>query len=497
MTAAPALPAEGSAPRLDRALARGIAWTGAVRWGSQVIIWLCTIVVARLLDPSDYGLVGMAAVYLGLVLLVNDFGLGAAIMQRRDLDEDRIARLGGLSVLIGVASFGVSALVALPLSWFFGEPAVRWIITVSSAGFLVSALQVLPRSLLARDLQFRRLALVDALEALFGVSITLALAVLGFRYWSLVAGPLVARVAGTALLAAWHPHRLAPPRRLRTLAAETAFGGHVVAGRIGWYLYSNADFAVVGRLLGRAALGAYTLAWTVASIPVDRIVGLIGPVALPVFSAVQNNLPELRRYLRSLTEGLALVTFPLAIGLALVADQMVPLVFGEQWRSAIWPMRALALSAVIRSVAPLLSLIAIGMGHTRRNMEITLWACLVLPLCFVVGARWGTTGVAVAWLIGHPFVVFPLFLRQALRLTGMPLGSYLQALWPATSLSLVMAGAVVIVRSAMPAAWSPVVQLGLATLAGAATYTLLLWTGYRDRLTKLLALLRGIKPEAA
>src|SRR2546425_5742599 len=124
------LPVDGRA--LDHSLLRGIAWTGAMRWGTQLLSWASTVIVARLLAPTDYGLVGMAAIYLGFVQLVNEFGLGAAIVTRRDLNEDQIARLGGFALLLGCGFVGVSGVVAAPMATFFHEPPVRWVVLVSS-----------------------------------------------------------------------------------------------------------------------------------------------------------------------------------------------------------------------------------------------------------------------------------------------------------------------------------------------------------------------------
>jgi len=205
-------PQDAATRELDRSLMQGIAWTGTMRWATQALSWASTLVVAHLLSPTDYGLVAMALVYLGLAQLVNEFGLGTVIVMRRDLTESQIARLGGLSVLLGLGFVGLSAVLAGPVARFFGEPAVRWLIVVSSLTFVTGALQVVPRALLAKDLNFRRLAWVDGTEALLTTGATLTLAVLGFRYWALVLGPIVGRTASTGLVNAWRPHRIASPR---------------------------------------------------------------------------------------------------------------------------------------------------------------------------------------------------------------------------------------------------------------------------------------------
>jgi PST family polysaccharide transporter len=492
-TPPPDAPRASDAHSLDRSLMRGIAWTGAMRWAAQALSWASTLVVARLLAPTDYGLVAMALVYLGLAQLVNEFGIGTVIVMHRELTEDQVARLGGLSLLVGVGFVALSAILALPVARFFGEPPVRWLIMASSLTFVTGALQIVPRALLAKDLDFRRLAWTDGVEATCTTVGTLGLALLGFRYWALVLGPLIGRSASAAVVNSWRHHRIAWPRDFATIAAEVTFGWQVVLARIAWYLYSNADFAVVGRVLGKAPLGAYTFGWQISSIPIERVTALIMGVTGPVFSAVQKDEAALQRYLRNLTEGLAFLTFPVAAGLAIVADVFVLTLLGERWTAAIAPLRFLALSAMLRSVTPLLPQIIVSTGHAKRNMQFTAAAALIMPGLFYLGSHWGTSGVAVAWLLGYPAFVLPMFLALVLRVTGLTLGGYLRALAPAASATALMAAAVLAVRAVSPAVWPVPMQLLAQTVTGAAAYAVVVYWLHRARVEGFLAMVRTIR----
>ena len=478
---------------LDRSLLRGLAWTGAARWATQLLSWASTVVVARLLTPTDYGLVGMALVYLSFMQLVNEFGLGAAIVTLRDLTEDQIARLGGLALLLSCGFVAVSAVLAGPVATFFGEATVRWLIIAYSLSFVTSAFQTLPRSLLQRDLDFRRLAWVDGAEALVQTAGTLTLALVGLRYWALVLGLLIARITGATLLNAWRPHRLAWPRRVDIVGESVTFGWHLVLARVAWYVYSNADFAVVGRVLGKAALGAYTLGWTISSIPVDRVTSLVGSVTPAVLSAVQHDRLALQRYLQSLTEGLALVTFPAAVGIALIADEFVVVVLGEHWRPAIVPLQLLALSAALRSVSPLLPPVIVATGHTRRNLQFNVLAAVILPFLFYLGTYWGTAGVAAAWVVGHPVVVMSVYLAYALHVTGLRLSGYLRSLSPAAGATFLMAAVVLSVRFASLSTWPMNVRLGTQVLSGVAAYVAIVYFAHGARLRALWSLVREMR----
>src|SRR5690348_3343906 len=262
--------------QLDRSLIHGIAWTSVIRWGTQLLSWVVTLFVAHLLAPSDYGLVGMALIYFGLAQLLCDAGLTGAIVQVRGLQERELASIGAVAALVGIALCAVTLVSAPYVATFFREGRVSGILMVLSLTFPVRSLQILPRGLLMRDLQFRTLAFMDGIESLVVMTTTLVMALAGAGYWSLVGGPIVGTVTSTALCFWWRPHRLALPRDLESLRPALRMGWHLLVSGIAWYAYSNADFTVVGRVLGTSALGAYTLAWTIASVPVDRISSLVG-----------------------------------------------------------------------------------------------------------------------------------------------------------------------------------------------------------------------------
>lgn len=487
---------EKKARLLDRALVGGLAWTAGVRWTAQLLSWSSTIVIAHHLTRADYGIIGAATVYLGLVQLVNEFGVGVAIVRERDLDERHIASLGGLSILLGVFFFLFSAVLAHPLALFFHEQAVANVVLALSSTFIITGFRVLPNSLLAREREFRRMARIDGMETICQTLTTLTLAMLGYGFWAIVAGSIVAATVSTVLNLAARPHRLSWPRDYRPLIEPLRMGWQVTVSRVTWYLYSNADFAVVGRVLGKIANGAYTMSWQIANIPVDKTSGILSRVTLPVFSQVQNDPKALSRYVRGLSEFLALLTFPLTIGLALVVRDFVPVVLGPEWVASIIPMRLLLLYSGFRSLMTLLPNVLIAIGDSRRTMWVSILSLLVMPPAFYVGTHWGPSGVAFAWLIVYPMVVIPFLLLPALRAIGMKPIEYLGALWPAICGCLVMIVAVELVTISIPPGWHDAGRLAIRVAAGAAAYATTLWLGFRGRAYAIWAQFRP-KPEPA
>lgn len=464
-----------NAASLDSVLVKGVAWTAAVKWLTQGITWGTTVVVARLLLPSDYGIVGMAAIYINLFTLLSEFGIGTAIVTLQHLSESEIAQLNSLSILLGVLGAMLSAAAAVPLANFFHSPNLVLVVIVLSCGFIASGARTVPYSLLQKELRFKTLAVIEGAQALVQGLLTLALAFLGFGYWALALGILSFSISSAVLTLLWRRHSFQFPRSA-SIREALHYSRRILIGRLTWAAYNDSDFIVAGRVLGQASLGAYTLAWTLAHTPLEKLSTLINRVTPSVFAKIQKDPDALRRYLRNITGVTALAIFPVTIGLALIAPELVPLALGPAWRAAVLPLQLLALHAVIRSnvvlITPLLNII----GEERLVMWNSVAALFVLPVSFYIGSRWGTAGIAACWVIIYPVLQIPLFSR-AFRGLQLSASAYLASLWPALSACAVMAASVMVLKLSMGQAWAPFPRLATEILTGALTYvaTLLLF----------------------
>ena len=493
--AIPAPPSPQSPPdlrELDRSLLRGIAWTSGAKWAGQILAWASTLIVARLLTPEDYGLVGMASVYLGLITLASEFGLGSAVVTLRNLSDARVAQLNGLSILFGVASFALSCAAAQPLGRFFHASQLPAVVIAMSGAFVITGFKTVPFALLQRDLRFRVLAVVETGRAVILAAAMIGFALLGLRYWTLVIGGLLSSLLSTAATQAVRRHRIAWPRRGHTDDA-IKFSAHVLIGRLSWYTYTNADFLVAGRVLGSGALGLYEIGWNLANIPLDRITSLVAQVTPPIFAAVQHDLSALRRYLLSITEALAFVTLPASVGMALVARDFVLFALGDKWSGAIVPLQLLALSVAFRSVTPLLPQVLYAIGEYRLAVRYGVLCAVVLPPAFLVGAKWlGTAGLAVAWLLVFPAVTVPAY-RRVLERIELRSRDYLLAFWPAASASVVMAVVLVLVQISLAGRVARGPSFAIQVSVGAVAYAAGCLAFHARRVRVFAAVLRNLR----
>ena len=480
-----------AATTMDRHLVAGIAWTAAAKWSTQILSWASTLIVARLLVPSDFGLIGMATLYLGVVQIFSEAGLGTAVLTLRDLTEDQIAQINTVSLLSGAVALGISCAVAAPLGRFFRAPQLPAVVVVMSTVFVISALRTVPYSLLQKEMRFKLLSVFETAQALAQATGTLVIALMGLGYWALVLGNIIGATVSMALNIAWRRRGFRRPH-LRSLQRALQFSWHVLVARLSWYGYSNADFLVAGRMLGAAPLGAYTFAWNLATMPVEKVTDLVTRVTPAFFSAVQDEHAALRRYLRTLTEGLSLFTFPATIGLGMVAPEFVNLVLGKKWLGVIAPLELLAFYASFRSIATLLPQVLTVVRETRFVMWDTFAALILLPSAFFVGSRWGTIGIAWGWVVAYPFIAVPLFVR-AFRRIEMPVREYLGALSPAVNGAVAMVVFVGALKWALPPAWSLYLRFSVELLAGAAGYSLVVALLHGDRVRAFIRLAQRVR----
>ncbi len=489
MNAAPqgAVPPTGRDPKeFDKSFVRSVFWTGVAKAGSQLLGWISTFIVARLLTPEDYGLLGMATVFLGVVTLVSESGIGITILTLRDLDREQVAQFNTVAVFLGVAGFLVCAAAAIPLGWFFDSDALPVIVLVLGTTFLISGFRVVPNALLQRDLRFKLLAALEAVNVVVLSVSMVVLALAGFHYWTLVLGAVLSAVVTTTLTVAYRSQPFRWPR-WRSLRNALTFTKYQLGGNLLWYGYSSADLVIAGRLLGPADLGVYSLALSTASSIPDKITTLVTRVTPAYFAALQDEPAALKRYLLRLTEILSVITFPALFGVAVVADDFVRLALGTKWLEAVDPLRLLAIYAATSAANPLLSRVLTVRGQTRYLMWFGVWQLILLPVCFALGSVWGPTGIAAAWVIVFPLTQVSIVRRVSASI-GVSASEYLRAFWPATSSSIVMALAVVALRQALPDGIPLVVLLLLQILFGAGVYVAVFAAAHPDRMRTLLQL---------
>ena len=458
-----------SAPSLRERVVSGVFWLTATRASGQIITWIITIIVVRLLSPADYGLMGMALLFAGVLFLFNEIGLGAAIVQKSELSADQISDLRWVILVINVALFAVLLLLAPAVAAYFDEPRLVLITRVLAISFLINGVGVPSASILQREMAFKEKAAAELMGNLAGGISTLVLAWRGYGVWSLVVGYLALRLVTNAIYCVCRPPVFRRAFSMSNVKRFTEFGVQVAVARILWFFSSSADVMIVGKVLGSTQLGYYSLAFQYSSLPLEKFVTLLNEIAFPSFASVQNDTARLQRHYLKLVNFVALVTFPMFVGLFLVADNAVAVMLGARWLPVVVPLKLLCIVSCFRAIETVNAPVALASGRPRVVMLNTLLGVAVLPVAFYVGARQGgIDGVALAWLLTRPFL-FAVVTYRTLQVVGLRFDHYLRGLWHPIAGSLVMVATVVTV-SARLGAMRPLAQLVVCSLVGCVVY---------------------------
>jgi O-antigen/teichoic acid export membrane protein len=495
-------PAAGPPPEptagLRRKAVRGGLVLMATRLLTQVFLWAVTLVVARLLLPYDYGLMTTGFIFVTLADLLAEAGVGKALIQKKDLSSEDIAEGFTLNLLLAGGLYGLLFALAGPASLWLGTPEFTEFLRVLGLLLLLTPFRAIPAALLDRELRMGKQSLVHLLTALAQAALVLGLALADFGYWALAGGAMAARVMEVAALvwiADWRPRLRLPGTRARGLLA---FGVHVSLGSLLWFVYSNSDYAIVGRLAGPIALGYYALAFQLISLPVQKLTANVNQVAYPVFCRLQHDRPRLRNWYLRLTVLLGFFGTPALAGMALVADDAFAVLLGDQWLPAVLPFRLLAGAGILmifsHSLPPLLN----ALGRPDINFKYTLACTLVFPACFVAaGLLDGLTGICLAWLTVYPVLVTTL-LWFTRGVTGVGPLALLRAQVPVLGAVAFMTAIVLLVQWAVGASVPAGARLAAAIVVGAVAYAgWMLVAGRRTVVADLRALLRELKGQAA
>ncbi|WP_448565141.1 lipopolysaccharide biosynthesis protein [Thalassotalea ganghwensis] len=405
---------------------KGIVFLGAGKSVGRIISFVNTLVLARILSPEDYGLMAMAMVVSGFVGFFNEIGLGSAIIQRKDITSAQLSGAFFIAVFISVILYVLTFLGAPLAAEFYQENQVESLLQIIAIAFVFGAMKTVPDALLVKEMKFKYVSIIEFLSILLVCGVTLGFALFEFKTWSLVYGFLAGelfKLFATYWLASWRPSLNASIKEALELMK---FGLTVTYSRLTWYLYSNASTLILGKVAGSAQTGVYGMASTIATMPTANITSLIIQVASPLFSKLQEDLRALNNALFKLSAGIALITFPVLVGMILTADELIPILLGDQWLAAIIPLKLLCVRGMFKSIDPLLTQAFISIGKANITARYTSICAVIIPLAIFLGAMTaGINGAAFALAIISP-VLLTLLLFMAKKHFQLLIMNYLK-----------------------------------------------------------------------
>lgn len=383
-------------------MVRGLRWTGGIQLLTQLMTWSVTIVVMRLLEPEDYGIVALTGIFVMYAGVISEFGLPMALVQGRVTDERALRSALGISLSLSVLCCLVLIVASGRIASFFDQPKLAAMVQFAAIQFPIAAVGTIAQAQLSQALRFRELSLAALLASIAQSLSTLVLAWLYPGPWALLIGMFCGTVARVIALNVYQPLRFWPSLALAPLRPILRVALYIFASRSLWYWYGQVDRLVIGKRLGARDLGAYSSAKLFVSLPLDKVMEVINRVSFPAFSSINHDADLVSDRYEKAVRITAMYAFPAFWGLAAVAPVGIDVLLGEKWHVAAWPAAVLSLALPFRMLSAVGSPLLIAMGRSDLSLLVMIQTFVLVAVALYIGSFWGLNGVSVAWAVAMP-----------------------------------------------------------------------------------------------
>ena len=392
-----------------RRVAGSFLYVGVGNVISKVVSAVALIYTLALVTPADLGLASIVLAVIAILSAVTELGLGVALVQAKDPTKKQIDSLFWLSFVVS-AGFYLLVFAAAPLvAWFYDDTRLTALLQVQGLNLVIFSFFFVSRTMMQRDLQFGRLALIENSSLLLASGSMVFLAWKGYGVWAFVIAEVVNRAVQALACQACRPYLPRLRFRLDDIRSMLGFGLYATGSRLLYNFYTNIDYLIVGKVFSGEVLGIYTLAYRIVSDPVRALAAIVNQVAYPAFARLQDQLERLRLYFFTVARLSMTLIGTLFMILVVYLDQVLLLFDYHEWMNAVPLVYVFAFLGLIRSVAPLVPQLLNAVGRARLNFLYALSCSVLMPIAFLVGSAFSITGVAVAWLVVYPIVVMILF----------------------------------------------------------------------------------------
>jgi PST family polysaccharide transporter len=449
------------------------------------------IVLARLLDPKDFGLVGMVTAVTGVFNLFRDAGLSMATVQRTAISHEEVSTLFWINMAVGTVLGGLSLAIAPILVSFYQEPRLFFVTAALGIGFVFNAAGVQHSALLQREMRFVTLSLIETIALLISIAMGIGMALSGFGYWALVGMAVVLPAASTICL--WSVGTWVPgmPHRGTEIGSMVRFGGTATLNSLVVYVAYNIEKVLLGRFWGAEALGIYGRAYQLVNIPTENLNSATGGVLFAALSRLQNEPERLKNYfLKSYSLVLSL-TLPISVACALYADEIILLVLGPKWGDAAPIFTLLTPTILILALINPMYWLLVSIGLAGRSLKLGLVIAPLVISAYMIGLPYGPRGVAFAYSVALALWVVP-HLLWCIQGTMISPKDLLQTVGRPMLSAMVAAAFTAAIQFLYGQSLSPFARLilGAAILMVSYSWMLLIVMGQKSL---YLDLLRGLK----
>lgn len=473
-----------------------LIWRSGSQILSQMVSWIATLAVIRILDPADYGLFAMTQVILNFAAFLNGYGLVSALVQSDSLDSHRLRQAFGIMLLLNGGLALVQLALAPVAADYYDQPMVADLLRVQALLYLSTPFISIPEAIMGRALDFRRPALVNLIAAMASAGVALGGALAGWGVWTLVFAPIAGfwvKGLGYVLATGFRP---IPSFDFRGTGAMVTYGASLLGSQLFWIIQSQADIFIGGRVLTPHQLGLYAEALFLTQIFVSKFIPPLNDVAFPAYARMQKDPSRIAWSFCKAVRLLLLISCPIYLGMAVTAEPLVETLFGEKWLEMAPFVSILALAMPFMTLQVMFAPVSNALGRPGITARVAGVGAVLMPAAFLIGIQFGAIGLAWAWLLA-----FPILTMVTARLAGGPMGlraiDLIRAAAPGLGCAALMALAVMAISLALPPI-AAILRLAILVPTGGVAFLAALMLCARGTVNELVQLVvRRAPPEQA
>jgi len=469
---------------LKTIILQGVLWVSLSTGSLKIINVIIGIILARLLEPEDFGLVALALIAVNFFEMFRDLGIGSALIHNKKEEDVAADTAFYIFPVFGIVFYAISYSIAPTIADFFKEEELKTIIRVLSLAFVIWSFGSLPRTLLMKDLKFKKMVIPKVLPKIGYAATAITMAFYGFGVWSLVFGRLTLEVL--SVITIWHASDWRPSLKFngRVAVMLFSFGKHVMIGSFIIFLISIVDITFIGRIWSTDMLGYYTMALSISGLFTTQIAVILSEVLFPAYSMIQDNKEKLGCAYLSTMKYLSLVIFPAAFGLMAVAWYFIKVVYGDKWLPIEDVLQILCIYGVTRAMLKTSEnlYLAAGMPEiiTRINcLHLILILILIYPLTF----HYGILGTGISVTLPSIFILI-LGLIESGKIIDRSLLSIIKTILPALTGSIIMVVLVLLLQNLI-SSYSPVLILLFSIALGSVSYFIFISLTQKKEIRKI------------
>lgn len=398
---------EKQSGKLAHKVARGTFWVAASYIFSNVFYFLRTVILVRLLNPIDFGLMGIARVVINMFNLFSETGIDRALVQKKEINADTLNSAWGITAIRGILLFILLYLFSPFISIFYRNEHINPILKVISFSFLFNGFTSAGVFLFVKELNFKNKVIFEQANAISNTVVSVTLAFIFKNVWALIIGHVVGAIVGFIFSYMLCSFRPSLKFNLNEVKKLFQFGKYVFGSSIIIFITIQGPDALVGKVLGLEQLGFYVLAFGIANAPTTSVTHVVSQIAFPAYAALQDDLPKLREGYLKITRLVAFLSAPIAGGIFMLIPEFVQIFLGTRWIPIVLPVRILCMSGFLRSINSTVSPIFYGIGRPDiefklSSLNLSLLALVIYPLTL----KMGIVGTSIAFSAVSTIAVF-------------------------------------------------------------------------------------------